>query len=212
MNDFDYEVLCRKRLARQAQYVKRGSKSKKCDLPSDRLTHAQWKKRNGEVMEFNLKAPMTWSEFKSMPFDLQTEYIKRLHTEYRINATSLAQMFEVGAETVRSYCRERLGIQFHRGNMMSKTQREMWEDFLTAPESPEPKIDSVAEIAESKPESDISETESDFKMRMRDISMRFSGALDVDAISNTLRHVLAGNPVGTITINCDFGTGGFTDV
>lgn len=208
MTDFDYEVLCRKRLARQAQYVKRGSKSKKCDLPSDRLTHAQWKKRNGEVMEFNLKAPMDWSEFKRMPPDLQGEYIKRLHVEFGVNATNLATMFGVTGETVRFYCREQLGIQFHRGNIMNKAQRAMWEDFLTAPESPELKIDSAPEV-EAAPADDISPTESDDKMRMCDISMRFTGALDANAIANTLRHVLAGNPVGTITINCDFGTGGF---
>lgn len=40
MNDFDYENLQKKRLARNA-YAKKGSRSKKCTLPDDYLTPAQ---------------------------------------------------------------------------------------------------------------------------------------------------------------------------
>lgn len=38
MTDFDYDVKQRRELARAAKYRKRGSKSKKCTLPSDYLT------------------------------------------------------------------------------------------------------------------------------------------------------------------------------
>lgn len=48
MNDFDYEVMQRKRLARQAFHRKSGSKSKKCPMSTDHMTRKQWLERCGE--------------------------------------------------------------------------------------------------------------------------------------------------------------------
>lgn len=42
MNDFDYEVLQKKRLARQAFHKKGESKSRKCPMSTDRMTRKQW--------------------------------------------------------------------------------------------------------------------------------------------------------------------------
>lgn len=60
----------RKRIGAGIYSRKRGSRSKKCTLPSDNMTAGQLKKRNGEVMQYNLKAPMGWLVFRSMPADL----------------------------------------------------------------------------------------------------------------------------------------------
>ena len=38
MNDFDYDALQKKRIAAGARHMKRGSRSKRCSLPSDNLT------------------------------------------------------------------------------------------------------------------------------------------------------------------------------
>ena len=199
MTDFDYEVLQRKRLAKQSRYVKRGSKSKKCTLPSDSLTAAQLKKRNGEVMSFNLNAPMEWREFKSMPADLQAEYIAGMHKRFGVNATNLAEMFGVTGETVRFFCREGLGIQFHRGNFMSKEQRDRWEDFLTAPESPEPEIETVAETATVEPAPEVSDP-----THIDNFIVEFSGMISPESIYNTLRSMLNGRAEGSVTIECKF--------
>ena len=46
MNDFDFDVMTKKRIARGAAARKCGSKSRRCTLPSDYLTDAQKKARN----------------------------------------------------------------------------------------------------------------------------------------------------------------------
>ena len=46
MHDFDYDAMQKKRIARGASHMKRGSKSKKCTLPSDYLTAAQKRRLN----------------------------------------------------------------------------------------------------------------------------------------------------------------------
>ena len=69
MNDFDYEVKQKKDIARSAAHRVCGSKSTKCDLPSDHLTAAQKRALSGPVESYNLSGPMSWAEFKRMPED-----------------------------------------------------------------------------------------------------------------------------------------------
>ena len=47
MNDFDYDALQKKRLARSDRCRKRSTR--KCTLPSDYLTPSERKRRNGEM-------------------------------------------------------------------------------------------------------------------------------------------------------------------
>ena len=75
MNDFDYEVMQRKRLARQAFHRKSGSKSKKCPMSTDHMTRKQWLERCGESVTYQLGKPMPWEEFKKMPVQIQKEYL-----------------------------------------------------------------------------------------------------------------------------------------
>ena len=44
----------KKAIGRGARHRVRGSKSKRCSLPSDGMTHAQWKRSNGPVITYNL--------------------------------------------------------------------------------------------------------------------------------------------------------------
>ena len=95
MNDFEYDCLQRKRLASQAKYRKRGSKSKKCTLPSDRLTNKQWKERCGPVVSFNFNKPIEWDRFKKLPVAVQSEYITNLQKRFGATAVDLGNMFGV---------------------------------------------------------------------------------------------------------------------
>ena len=103
MKDFDYEVRQRKQLAQQARHKKNGSKSKKCSLPSDRLTAKQWKERNGEVMTYDLSKPMGWLQFKQLPADIQHEYINKLIAEYDASQSFFAKMFGISINTFKRY-------------------------------------------------------------------------------------------------------------
>lgn len=60
---FNDDVREKKKLANQARYRKRGSKSKKCNLSSDRLTHKQWLERCGKTVTYNFRKPILWQDF-----------------------------------------------------------------------------------------------------------------------------------------------------
>ena len=107
MNDFDYDAMQKKRIARGASHMKRGSK--KCTLPSDYLTAAQKRRLNGPVSTYKLDEPMNWESFKAMPEDLQKKYILNLQETYQANNNMLGKMFGV---TGVSVCKMRhaLGI------------------------------------------------------------------------------------------------------
>ena len=109
MHDFDYDAMQKKRIARGAAHMKRGSKSKKCTLPSDYLTDAQKRRLNGPVSTYKLDEPMNWESFKAMPEDLQKKYILNLQETYQANNVMLGKMFGV---TGPSVCKMRhaLGI------------------------------------------------------------------------------------------------------
>ena len=108
MHDFDYDAMQKKRIARGASHMKRGSK--KCTLPSDYLTAAQKRRLNGPVSTYKLDEPMNWESFKAMPEDLQKKYILNLQETYQANNDMLGKMFGV---TGVSVCRMRnaLGIK-----------------------------------------------------------------------------------------------------
>ena len=133
MNDFDYDVLQKKRTAAGARHMKRGSRSKRCSLPSDNLTPAQLKRRNGPVSTYKLDAPMRWDDFKAMPVDLQKQYLSRLIEHYHATNKMLGAMFYVDP-TVVALRRRKLGVPegrsvYFRG--AAKVQRdERWNAFL----------------------------------------------------------------------------------
>ena len=110
MNDFDYDVMQKKRIARGASRMKRGSKSKKCTLPSDYLTAAQKRRLNGPVNTYKLDEPMSLESFKAMPEDLQKQYILRLQENYGANDEMIGKMFKK-SDTIALRLRNSLNIK-----------------------------------------------------------------------------------------------------
>lgn len=107
MNDFDYDVMQKKRIARGAAHMKR--KRKGCSLPSDNLTAAQKRRLNGPVSTYKLDEPMTWESFKAMPEDLQKQYIIKLQESYQATDVMIGKMFGTSGWSVGDY-RKKLGI------------------------------------------------------------------------------------------------------
>ena len=107
MHDFDYDAMQKKRIARGASHMKRGSK--KCTLPSDYLTAAQKRRLNGPVSTYKLDEPMNWESFKAMPEDLQKKYILNLQETYQTNDKMIAKLFGKSDVTVGEH-RKRLGL------------------------------------------------------------------------------------------------------
>jgi hypothetical protein len=138
MNDFDYDVLQKKRIARGAIRMKGGSKSKKCTLPSDHLTPAQWKRRNGPVNTYSLNQPMDWETFKSIPIDIQQSYIDILQRRFNVTAATISkELFGNTASVLRLHMNKH-GIKYTpmKGRNMSADERDLWERWLS-PVAPE---------------------------------------------------------------------------
>lgn len=131
MNDFDFDVMTKKRIARGAAARKCGSKSRRCTLPSDYLTDAQKKARNGKLSTYNLSKPMTYEQFKLMPRDLQREYLLKLRNDMHASSRVIAQMFGCSYETVRVVIRD-LGINTGGKKMyMNLDQLLRWNNWLS---------------------------------------------------------------------------------
>lgn len=132
MHDFYFDVKEKKKLVPSARRRVCGSRSKKCSLPSDNLTPAQWKKKNGSIITMNLNIPMTWEEFKKLPDDLQKEYIMRCISRFNCNMSSFAELFNVHFTSVKRKF-VNLGIDmslFQAGKKMTKEQKVEFENWL----------------------------------------------------------------------------------
>ena len=132
MHDFDYDVMQKKRIVRGASHMKRGSKSKKCTLPSDYLTAAQKRRLNGPVSTYKLDEPMNWESFKAMPEDLQKKYILGLQEMYQANDKMIAKLFGKSDVTVGEH-RKRLGLNPIGKSKMTRDEVAVrdakWEAF-----------------------------------------------------------------------------------
>ena len=161
MHDFDYDAMQKKRIARSAAHMKRGSKSKKCTLPSDYLTAAQKRRLNGPVSTYKLDEPMNWESFKAMPEDLQKKYILNLQETYQANNDMLGKMFGV---TGVSVCKMRhaLGIGAMGQSKMTRdevTVRDAkWDAFCNGVVGGKP--GEVEEVKVEESHNEIEEFES----------------------------------------------------
>ena len=160
MHDFDYDAMQKKRIARGASHMKRGSKSKKCTLPSDYLTAAQKRRLNGPVSTYKLDEPMNWESFKAMPEDLQKKYILNLQETYQANNDMLGKMFGV---TGVSVCRMRHALGVGAMGQSKMTRDEVagrdakWDAFcngVVGGKPGEPKKFENNEVEESHDEID----------------------------------------------------------
>ena len=90
MTDFEYDVMQKKRLARN-QFHNAKYKHGGCHLPHEDLTPAQMKRRNGPIMTYSMNQPMSWNDFKSMPHDLQQQYLDGLHARFGVGPSDIAK-------------------------------------------------------------------------------------------------------------------------
>ena len=153
MNDFDYDVMQKKRIASGARHRVNGSKTTYCGLPSDRLTPAQWRKKNGEVKTVFLNRPMSWKEFRNLAKDLQEEYIQKTVATFGCSMVDFAKIFGVHVATVQSYFKEQgLGNGlFTKGNRIG-SRRTAFVEWLNGSEQEERPADCEAEQDVAKEE------------------------------------------------------------
>lgn len=121
----------RKRVGRGVFSQKKGSRSRKCSLPSDYLTAKQKKELNGEMISYNLERPMTWTEFKFMPVAIQEKYIINMRDKYKGRMSDIAEMMGTTSNNLDNHMRQkgyREKCAFGRGSKHHAT--EEWIGFL----------------------------------------------------------------------------------
>lgn len=107
MNDFDFDIVEKKRVARGARCKKGGSKSKRCSLPSDNLTPAQLKAMSGPVCSWNMNQPMTWELFTAAPHDVKQEYIDAVQNRFGVSVSVMsAELFGLHRTSLRNYLKK----------------------------------------------------------------------------------------------------------
>lgn len=206
MSDFEFDCMKKKQLAGQAKYRKRGSKSKKCSLPSDGMTQKQWKEKCGPVISYNPNKPMIWDDFKKLPTHIQAEYITNLQQKFGVTAVDLGKMFGVQALTVRKHAdANNLGVEFPRGHALSAAKKAEWEKFVCPGQEEsqafvEPDEGDDWPVEEPADNPAPAQTEA---MKMKNFSLRFSGNIDVNMIANSLKWILGESSNGELEIICD---------
>ena len=155
MNEFDFDVMQKKQLNASARKRVCGSKSRRCDLPSDHLTPAQLKAKSGPVVQYNLNGKMDYTTFKAMPHDLQQEYLSGLQERFNVGVATIDRELFGGKSNSLSWymsahdLKVRPGI---RGRKMRPQEREVWERWLNGGEMPASAAqeDAVQEIVPTK--------------------------------------------------------------
>lgn len=144
MNDFDYDCMQKKRIARGA-FAHISWKRGGCTLPSDLLTAKQRKEKNGEVKSYNISRPMPWCEFKQMPDDLKREFFRNMQS-FGGTAKWLAEEMGASDQTIRDSAAT-VGAPFHRGGR----NQEMWNRKLYEWSRTEEPAEGLAETSKDEP-------------------------------------------------------------
>lgn len=97
------DLKTRKSIARASRSVVNGSKTKYVSLPSDGMTRAEWKRRNGDVTTYEMGKKMNWAQFKMLPADIKREYIINYGTKNRLTQKAFAEQFGVSTVTLGTH-------------------------------------------------------------------------------------------------------------
>lgn len=201
MNDFDYEVMQRKRIAGGARHRKCGSKSKYCSLPTDHMTPKQWRERCGSVVTYQLNRPIPWTAFKEMPQDIQKSYIEKVMESYSPTATDLARLFGVTATTVTKYLGVCFGIKFSPGKKMPKDRIKEFDRFISQEEAAaEENVQDNAQVQQMVEPVNLLRAESN--MRMSEFSLVFDGEFNIESIHNSIVSMIPKGAMVRIEVKC----------
>lgn len=111
----DKKITARSARSTRTHCGKRGA----VKFPSDYLTKKEKEAMNGKCETYRLNSPMSWKEFKSMPKDLQKDYVKTLRKTYGVPNKALAEMFGVSSSCVNNYL-PTIGLAVGKGAGASK--------------------------------------------------------------------------------------------
>ena len=197
MNDFDYENMQKKRIARGALHKKGGSKSKKCPMSTDNLTRKEWEKLNSNPVVYKLGEPMTWKQFKGMPKDLQEEYLQKLIDKFDASMSMLAQMFCVHAASIARYIRTKhLNVRYtrRRGCMVSEEKKIAWKQFIGEDVEPSDKMCT-------RVNSEVTRKPMNEPKIKTTIDISVTGEINIEKVVSMMQSLLGDTSRGTLLIS-----------
>ena len=120
-----------KKANNRAVYSKRsGAKTRYVSLPSDHLTAAEKKRRNGPVSTVKLNQPITYPELKALTPTMQFLYLDHLTHEYKARQSDLAAMLGVTLACVNKYVKKLPGkLEF--STLRAKKPAPEWLAFMS---------------------------------------------------------------------------------
>lgn len=202
---FYSDVRDKKTIGRGARHRRRGSKTQYVSLPSDNMTEAQWKRRNGEMATYQMGAPIAWSVFRDMPDDLKGEYIRRLHHRFGITAAELAKAFGVSYNTFRKTigaC-DMTGV-FSAGSKMGAADREAFHCFWYGGNEPAPSVEETSDRQDEPNEPATLPSAAPFTMRS--FTLTFDGPYCEEQLLNSLRYMIPAGAEVTLSVTCTVGS------
>ena len=121
-------------------------------------------------MSFNLNAPMTWSQYITLPDDIKKEYILTLRKKYNANQKVIAEMFGC-AESTTSSEMKRLNLRLGRAIRMTSTEIHEFRKWVAGDiEEPMKKEEAPIDVADYCA-NDVLATEAVFHARKADFSV-----------------------------------------
>ena len=158
MNDFDYDVMQKKRIARGA-YARKGTTNRKgCRLPHENLTKKELEKLNGEVTTISMMTPIQWGNFYTLPSDLQEEYLDTQVRRFGVGLTTIGrELFGFDSDSkLANYVRDNhLTVMPAPPGRQPKAARESWLRWLDGGERVLGRIEfkpTIAPESETTPE------------------------------------------------------------
>lgn len=155
---FQQDIKEKKQTGRGAFHKKGGSKSKKCNFPSDYMTRKEKLALNGEVMSYNPNKFYELSEFKQLPMEYQIKYINSLLLRYNCGLKAIAEVvFHRNSPGLYNYFKRKGQQQYlnstgTKGGHATDAGRKRLEADVAAARAPKPveEIQNESEIGESE--------------------------------------------------------------
>ena len=115
-------------------------------LPSDRLSHWQRKKMNGEITVYKMKVPITLAEFKSYPLEYKKEYLQWFVDEFGMSQSMVGKLLGTSQSHAGVILKNYGLMDMLRGHSVTFEQRRAFDEWLV-----EQRGDNKEEVVEEKP-------------------------------------------------------------
>lgn len=133
-------------------------KGGKVRFPHDNLTRKEMEAMNGEIRCYRMNDPMKWEDFKTMPVDLQVQYIKAIRNRWHVSDSCIARMMGVN-QSHFSHHAQKIGVALGRGTGNQKSDKDGFLAWCSGAEKS--KISGDTEEAReisSAPDGEVCET------------------------------------------------------